>query len=67
MIKKEKKGTESTLIQNNKITDKNDNRVSDKVEKNEKIADIKSEKTTRPVKLNKNRHQFVVSGKILFF
>jgi hypothetical protein len=58
MMKKEKRGVDSNLITNNKTQEKIENKTS------EKNIEVKSEKITRPVKWNKNKHSFIVSGKI---
>jgi len=58
MMKKEKRAADSNLITNNKPQEKNENKTS------EKNIEIKSEKITRPVKWSKNKHSFIVSGKI---
>jgi hypothetical protein len=67
MIKKDKKIVESNIIQNNKIIDRAESKTSEKNEKSEKISDIKTDKISRPVKWNKNKHSFVVSGRIKTF
>lgn len=63
MIKKEKKQIDNNIIQSNKLNDKADQRNSGKNEKSEKISDIKTDKISRPVARNKNKHSFVVSGR----
>ena len=62
MIKKEKKAGESNPLPTSKTNEKSESKVLDKNEKTEKIADTKTDKLSRPVKWNKNKHSFVVSG-----
>jgi hypothetical protein len=62
MIKKEKKPGESNPLPSNKASEKSESKTADKNEKLEKIVDTKTDKISRPVKWNKNKHSFVVSG-----
>jgi hypothetical protein len=63
MIRKEKKAGDNNPLPSNKATDKIESKTSEKNEKIEKITDVKTDKLIRPVKSNKNKHSFVVSGK----